>query len=122
MNKEEIKELINDPIIKVKVAESTNILMDLYELGFNNGFKLSQSQLDIVNKKLDKYNNQEKKKYKLFIRQYDITKNDYIVREKIVNTHDIYHEIGYIYCNEISEIKRIDYQELEQKHNLGGEE
>ena len=52
MNKEEIKELINDPIIKVKVTESTNILMDLYELGFNNGFKLSQSQLDIANNKL----------------------------------------------------------------------
>lgn len=58
MNKEEIKELINDPIIKVKVTESTNILMDLYELGFNNGFKLSQSQLDIANNKLNKIKEQ----------------------------------------------------------------
>ena len=47
-----MEELINDPIIKVKVTESTNILMDLYELGFNNGLKLSQSQLNIANNKL----------------------------------------------------------------------
>ena len=52
MNKEEIKKLINDPLLKDKITNSTNILMDIYELGFNNGFKLLQSQLDIANSKL----------------------------------------------------------------------
>lgn len=51
-------------------------------------------------------------KYKLFIRKYNIFKNDYEVVEEIVETNDIYHEIGYIYCNTLEEIKRIDYMKL----------
>ena len=51
-------------------------------------------------------------KYKLWIRKYNILKNDYEVVEKIVETNDIYHEIGYIYCNTIEAIKRIDYHKL----------
>lgn len=54
------------------------------------------------------------KKYKLFIRKYNLFKNDYEVIEKIVTTNDIYHEIGYIYCTTIEEIKRIDYQEVKE--------
>lgn len=52
------------------------------------------------------------KKYKLWIRHYDIMKNDYVVSERIVETNDIYHEIGYIYCTLIVDIKRIDYSEI----------
>ena len=52
------------------------------------------------------------KTYKLFIRKYNIFANDYIVEERIVNTHDIYHTIGKIYCTTIEEIKRISYMEL----------
>lgn len=58
------------------------------------------------------------KKYKLFIRQYDITSNDYKVREEIVETYDIYHEIGKIYSTSITEIKRIDYQEIDESKKL----
>lgn len=54
------------------------------------------------------------RKYKLFIRQYDITSNDYKVREEIVETNDIYHEIGKIYSTSFTEIKRIDYQEIDE--------
>lgn len=54
------------------------------------------------------------KTYKLFIRQYNIMKNDYVTYEKIVNTNDIYHEIGYLYCTELQHIKRIDYIELKE--------
>lgn len=50
-----------------------------------------------------------KKKYKLFIRKYNIMKNDYEVVKKIVLTDDIYHTIGYIYCTTFEDIKRIDY-------------
>ena len=54
------------------------------------------------------------RKYKLWIRKYNLFKNDYEVIEKIVTTNDIYHEIGYIYCTTIEEIKRIDYQEVKE--------
>ena len=54
------------------------------------------------------------KKYKLWIRKYNMLKNDYEVIEQVVVTNDIYHEIGYIYCNTIEDIKRIDYQLLEE--------
>lgn len=57
------------------------------------------------------------KTYKLFIRKYNIFAKDYIVEERIVNTHDIYHTIGKIYCTTIEEIKRIDYVELEEGGN-----
>ena len=54
------------------------------------------------------------KKYRLWKRKYNILKNDYEVIEQVVETNDIYHEIGYIYCNTIEDIKRIDYQLLEE--------
>lgn len=52
------------------------------------------------------------KRYKLYIRKYNILKNDYEVIEKEILTNDIYHEIGYIYCTSIEHIKRIDYVEI----------
>jgi hypothetical protein len=57
-------------------------------------------------------------KYKLFIRQYDITTNDYKVREEIVETNDIYHEIGKIYSTAFAEIKRIDYKKIDETKEL----
>ncbi|WP_299995917.1 hypothetical protein [uncultured Clostridium sp.] len=53
-------------------------------------------------------------KYKLFIRKYNMMKNNDEVIEKIVETNDIYHEIGYIYCNSLEEIKRIDYKKINE--------
>lgn len=55
------------------------------------------------------------KTYKIYIRRYSIVKNEYIVDVKIVRTKDIYHEIGYIYCNSLEEIQRIDYEEIKIK-------
>jgi len=52
------------------------------------------------------------KQYKLLTRKYNILKRDYILEERIVKTNDIYHEIGYIYCTTIEDIKRIDYYEI----------
>ena len=54
------------------------------------------------------------KKYKLWIRKYNLFKNEYEVIEKIVRTNDIYHEIGYIYCTTLEDIKRIDYLEIKE--------
>ena len=54
------------------------------------------------------------KKYKLYIRKYNIMLNDYTTIEKVVETDDIYHEIGYIYCTSIEHIKRIDYFEIKK--------
>ena len=59
------------------------------------------------------------KKYKLWIRKYNLFKNEYEVIEKIVRTNDIYHEIGYIYCTTLEDIKRIDYYEIKE---VGGED
>ena len=59
------------------------------------------------------------KKYKLWIRKYSIFKNDYEVIEKVITTNDIYHEIGYIYCTTLEDIKRIDYHEIKE---VGGED
>lgn len=56
------------------------------------------------------------KQYKLFIKIYDISKNDYTILEKIVETNDIYHEIGYIYCTTLEDIKRIDYERLSDEN------
>ncbi len=53
-------------------------------------------------------------KYKLFIRKFSIFANDYVVVTKIVETNDIYHEIGKIYCQSIEEIKRIDYTKIRE--------
>ena len=55
--------------------------------------------------------------YKLFIRKYNFIKNDYEVIEKIIKTNDIYHEIGYIYCTTLEDIKRIDYTEITREEN-----
>lgn len=41
------------------------------------------------------------KKYKLWIRKYNLFKNEYEVIEDVIATNDIYHEIGYIYCTTI---------------------
>lgn len=54
------------------------------------------------------------KTYKLFIRKYNLFKNDYEVIEQIIKTNDIYHEIGYIYCTTLEDIKRIDYTEIKE--------
>ena len=58
------------------------------------------------------------KKYKLWIRKYNLFKNEYEVIEKIVRTNDIYHEIGYIYCTTLEDIRRVDYHEIKE---VGGE-
>ena len=59
------------------------------------------------------------KKYKLWIRKYNIFKNDYEVIEKVIITNDIYHEIGYIYCTTLEKIERIGYHEVKE---VGGED
>lgn len=48
------------------------------------------------------------KTYKLFIRYW------YGIREKVVETNDIYHEIGKLYCTSLNKIERVDYKEIEK--------
>lgn len=52
------------------------------------------------------------KKYKLLIRKYSLLRNCYVVYVEIIETNDIYHEIGKIYCNTLADIRRIDYFEV----------
>lgn len=55
------------------------------------------------------------KKYKLWIRKYNIAENCYEISEEVITTNDIYHEIGYIYCTTLEDIKRIDYEEVKEE-------
>lgn len=54
------------------------------------------------------------KKYKLWIKKYNLFYNDYEIIEEVITTNDIYHEIGYIYCTTIERIERISYQEMKE--------
>lgn len=52
------------------------------------------------------------KKYKIFVTSYNIELNDYVVDVFVLNTDDIYHEIGRIYCTSLTKIKDISYFEI----------
>jgi hypothetical protein len=54
------------------------------------------------------------KKYKLWIKKYNLLKNENEIIEEVIATNDIYHEIGYIYCTSLEKIERIDYQEVKE--------
>lgn len=54
------------------------------------------------------------KKYKLWIRKYNVLKNDYEVIEKIITTNDIRYEIGNIFYTSLEKIDRIEYLEIKE--------
>ena len=62
--------------------------------------------------------NDKKQKYKLFIDHYEMTTNDYKVSERIIETNDIYHEIGRIYSTSMCVIKRIDYMKIDDNEDI----
>lgn len=51
------------------------------------------------------------KRYNIYYQKYNIIANDYIFYIKVVETEDIYHEIGKMICNSIEAIKNIRYTE-----------
>lgn len=55
------------------------------------------------------------KKYKLWIKKYNLLKNENEIIEEVIATNDIYHEIGYIYCTSLEKIERINYQEVKEQ-------
>ena len=54
----------------------------------------------------------KKKKFKVFINYFDLKINDYIIEEIIIETNDIYHEIGSIYCTSLFYVVGIQYFEI----------
>lgn len=48
-------------------------------------------------------------RYNIYYRKYNIIANDYIPYIKIVETDDIYHEVGKIICNSLERIENIRY-------------
>ena len=54
------------------------------------------------------------KVYKIYVTKYDITLNDYTTFKIIVETEDIFHEIGKIYCTSEEKIKDIRYEEIKK--------
>ena len=51
------------------------------------------------------------KRYNIYYKKYNIIARDYIPYIKVVETDDVYHEIGKMICNSIEEIKNIRYTE-----------
>ena len=48
-------------------------------------------------------------KYNIYFRKYNIIARDYVQYIKVVETHDIYHEIGKLICQSIERIENIGY-------------
>lgn len=63
--------------------------------------------------------NAQLKTYLLKVRQYDITKNDYILKVFKVTTDNIYRVIGKLHSTALEHIERIDYSEwLEEREKF----
>ena len=62
---------------------------------------------------LNKIENKTKEKYYIvYIRQYTILLNDFVVYKKYIKTNDIYNYIGKYYSRALERVERIDYQEI----------
>ena len=48
-------------------------------------------------------------RYNIYYRKYSIIANDYVLYVRVVNTDDIYHEIGKMICTSIERIESISY-------------
>lgn len=55
------------------------------------------------------------RKYKLWIRKANVFNEGTNIETRIVETNDIYHEIGYIYSTTLERIDRIDYQVIKEE-------
>ncbi len=53
------------------------------------------------------------KRYNIYYSKYNIIANDYLRYVKVVETSDVYHEIGKMICTSLEAIKNISY--IEQK-------
>ena len=51
------------------------------------------------------------KRYNIYYKQYNILARDYLSYIKVVETDDIYHEIGKMICTSMEKIKSIGYTE-----------
>ena len=55
------------------------------------------------------------KRYNIYYSKYNIIANDYVRYLKVVETNDVYHEIGKMICTSLEAIKNISY--VEQKNS-----
>lgn len=70
---------------------------------------------DVCNKPSIIMTEPKDKYYRVFIRQYSIIYDDYLCYVKLIKTNDIYHWIGYYYSTALENVKRIDYQEIDEE-------
>ena len=81
--------------------------MDIHtatEQAFKNGY--DKGRMDALKQFV-----KDKKRYNIYYQKYNIIARDYIPYIKVVETTDVYHEIGKMICNSIEEIKNIRYTE-----------
>lgn len=76
------------------------------QLSGEQAFKIVNEIIEIEEKE------KEEKYYIVYIRQYTIILNDYVVYKKYIKTNDIYHYIGKYYSKAFEKVERIDYQEI----------
>ena len=55
------------------------------------------------------------KEWLLYVREYSVLKNEYVLNIYIVETEDIFHTIGEFYSRSLCSVKRIDYVEYSDK-------
>lgn len=72
-------------------------------------FEASEHEIEIGESFLTPNKKQSVTRYHIYYRQYNIFANDYIPYIKIVETDDIYHEIGKMICTSLEEIENIRY-------------
>lgn len=59
-----------------------------------------------------------KKKYLLYVNEYSLIANDYVVKVYECETQDIFHTMGEMMYRKIEQIKRIDFvEDNEQRRN-----
>lgn len=99
--------LVNASEITMKLsAKASHILKNQdgdYDVGRASGI---MDAVDLINKSPT-----DLKRYNIYYRKYNIITNTYIPHVKVVNTSDIYHEIGQMICNAMERIESISYTE-----------
>lgn len=100
--------MVNASDITEKLARNASHILrhgsgEEYDTGRARGI---MDAVDLINK-----SPADTKRYNIYYRKYNIIANAYISCVKVVNTSDIYHEIGKMICFSMEKIESIRYTE-----------
>ena len=100
--------MVNASDITEKLARNASHILrngngEEYDIGRARGI---MDAVDLINKSPT-----DTKRYNIYYRKHNIIANAYIPYVKVVNTSDIYHEIGKMICSSMEKIESISYTE-----------